>query len=115
MAERYHGDKHTFTRIQVAKAITKHGTIRAAATALGCSYGTLIKACDVLRIKRSNRGRARRSFTKKELSKYQKGYSWAGIAEALGCSVGLVRREFKRLGLAKKDERSKNAEHLCDL
>lgn len=112
---RYNGEKYNFMRNDVERMIAREGTIRAAAKAFGCSYGTLIHACDVLGIERPNRGRTRRSFAKKELSKYQKGHSWAEIAEALGCSVGLVRREFKRLGLSKKDERSKNAEHLCDL
>jgi len=111
----YTGDKYNFSRHDVQTAINNSGTIRAAAKTLGCSYGTLIHACDVLGIERPNRGRTRRAFTKKELSKYQKGYSWAGIAEVLGCSVGLVRREFKRLGLTKLDERSKNAEHPCDI
>ena len=114
MKRNYCGDKHNYTKREVESALRKGGTIREAAKILGCSHGTLVHVCDVLEIRRSNRGRARKKIPKNQLEKLARGFSWEDIAKHFSCSVGLVRREFKRHGLAKRDERSKNAEHPCE-
>jgi len=112
---RYEGDHYSFSRTEAVRAIADGGSVRGAARLLRCSYGTMIHICRVLHIPLGGRGRPRRALERKTLARYTQGHSWAYVAGALGCSIGLVRREFKRHGLSKRDERNKRVYHPCDI
>jgi len=117
MSKTYKGRHYTVTRAQALSAIKKAGDMRGASKIIGCSMGTMLRICRVLNIEIAPRGRRQRAFTKSELLPFatKKGYSWEAIAREFGCSVGLIRAEFKRFGLTKRDERSKNADYPCEL
>jgi len=115
MRNKYYGHKYTAHRSNVVTALRQGKGVRGAAEILGCSYGTVIHMCKVLSIKLGGQGRKQIIIARSRLLKYQKGYSWDRISNDLGHSVGLIRRMFKLHALVKRDERSKNANHPCEL
>ena len=115
MAKRtYYGREHTITRRDMLDAFAEGGTVRGAAKYLGCSYGTVINACEVLGVKLPTRGPRSKPIAKRKLLKYRRGFSWAQIADRFGVSVTHIRAEFKRHRIKKRDERSKNADYPCE-
>jgi len=111
----YKGDEYVVTRMDAMKALKDAGGVRGAAKIIGCSYGTMQKICEHLDIKLPGRGRRRVEIAKSELKRFVKGYSWRQIADHFGCSIGAIRKEFKRHDLAKMDGRNKNADFPCSL
>jgi len=114
MSSTYNGRKFSVTKAQALSALRTAGDMRGAAKIIGCSMGTFLHICRVLGVGVAPRGRRQRRFTKTELARFVKGHSWAAIAREFGCSVGLIRAEFKRLGLVKLDERSKGKDYPCE-
>ena len=111
----YIGSHYRITRA-TARTALKHGrTIRAAARLMGCSYGTAITVFEYYDIQTGDRGRRRVQLERELLASYVEGYSWRAIARELMSSVGTVRKEFKRHGLRKRDERSKNDWIACEV
>lgn len=111
----YYGSDFRISRSEAIDILNRNGTVRESAKEIGCSYGTANKIFKALRISLPNRGRRKVEIAKEDLQMYAEGFSWRQIADAFEVSVHTIRKEFKRHKIKKRDERSKNDWHPCDL
>ena len=110
----YNGYRHTFTRREFFAAL-RGRTYHQARQVLGCSYGTLMQALKVFKVrKRGGKGDPGLPLIpREELEPYVRGYSWVQLADMFGRSITSMRRSFKFAKLVKRDERTRDAFFPC--
>lgn len=109
LVREYRTRQNYLTRKEVIKAL-RLSTLTQGAKSLNVTYGVFRRAIKAMRLPGHKAKGAMRVYNldKEELEKYVRGYSWKELARMFDCTVVTIISVFRRTGVVKRDERSKD-------